>query len=580
MATEGRLHTEARPIDDLVDDVLSGAIRIPSFQRGLKWQRPDVIRLFDSIVRGYPVGNLLLWRRRAGAAAGMRIGALRIDAKETDAALFVVDGQQRLTSLANALSDEGHIDPRFALAYDVDRERFVPSQNKSVFEIPLPIIFDLTKLLRWFADNSILMSDPAYIDRANKVAKAIREFRVPVYVVEQSEEGVLRDIFDRMNNYGRKLTRAEVFSALHESGEGERSETTHDLTHIASEVHAETGYGVVDDSTVLLAFLGRRGANISRDIRREFDLAANSPGDRYTSEFPREDAGEARDATIRAMVLAVKFLQDEAGAPHFAFLPYRYLLVVLTRFFAHHPWPAVGTTRNLRRWFWRAAVLGPQVTKGNITYATRSLCDRIVPGEESRSVEGLLEMVAGPPASEVEVTDFRTNHAVTRIMVAALWDLRPMPLSGYEDVRGYSMDDLLEALGEQSTANEITPSIFTSSTFPVRLRSLAGNRVMVPDPAGTVESVRDSLWRVAVDRIGGESKWASSVLRSHAVTPDAAQALISGDEEGFVRMRQASLSAHLRTFLARQAEWSFEDTPSLDLLIVEDDPRDDNLEVN
>ncbi|KQR21002.1 hypothetical protein ASF76_11930 [Microbacterium sp. Leaf151] len=103
---------------------------------------------------------------------------------------------------------------------------------------------------------------------------------------------------------------------------------------------------------------------------------------------------------------------------------------------------------------------------------------------------------------------------------------------------------------------------------------------MVPDPAGTVESVRDSLWRVAVDRIGGESKWASSVLRSHAVTPDAAQALISGDEEGFVRMRQASLSAHLRTFLARQAEWSFEDTPSLDLLIVEDDPRDDNLEVN
>jgi Fe2+ or Zn2+ uptake regulation protein len=36
-------------------------------------------------------------------------------------------------------------------------------------------------------------------------------------VVEQQDEATVRDIFDRMNNSGKRLSRAEVFSALHPS---------------------------------------------------------------------------------------------------------------------------------------------------------------------------------------------------------------------------------------------------------------------------------------------------------------------------------------------------------------------------
>jgi len=55
---------------DLVAEALKGRIRIPEFQRPLRWQWEDVRRLFDSIVKGYPIGNLL-----AGAVAGHRIPA-------------------------------------------------------------------------------------------------------------------------------------------------------------------------------------------------------------------------------------------------------------------------------------------------------------------------------------------------------------------------------------------------------------------------------------------------------------------------------------------------------------------------
>ncbi|MEM1031214.1 MAG: DUF262 domain-containing protein [Myxococcota bacterium] len=93
-------------VSELVEAVMAGRMRIPTFQRGLRWQREDVRRLFDSIVRGYPIGSLLLWKRRAKADA-LRLGALKIDAQDLDEAYWVVDGQQRLTSLASALHDDG-----------------------------------------------------------------------------------------------------------------------------------------------------------------------------------------------------------------------------------------------------------------------------------------------------------------------------------------------------------------------------------------------------------------------------------------------------------------------------------------
>jgi uncharacterized protein with ParB-like and HNH nuclease domain len=64
---------------ELVEFALRGKIRIPSFQRSYRWERSDVTGLFDSILRGYPIGNLLVWQR-LGAATTVTIGHLTIEA--------------------------------------------------------------------------------------------------------------------------------------------------------------------------------------------------------------------------------------------------------------------------------------------------------------------------------------------------------------------------------------------------------------------------------------------------------------------------------------------------------------------
>jgi len=576
LAGNARLQTDARLIDDLVEQVTSGGIRIPSFQRGLKWQRSDVVRLFDSIARGYPIGNLLLWRRPAPRDNDVRIGALRMSANETDSALFVVDGQQRLTSLANALTDEGHADPRFALAYDVERERFVEVSGRSIFEIPLPDLFDISRLLNWFGSHPEVATSP-YIERANNIAKALKDFRVPVYIVEQPDEAVLRDIFDRMNTYGKKLTRAEVFSALNSDVvEGADSENgLRDLDVIAADVHSATGFGVLDESTILLAMLARRGPNISRDIRGEFQRTTD--GEVSVREFPSETATEARAELVKAMIRAVVFLQRDAQVPHFSFLPYRYLIVVLTRFFAHFPTPTPTAIRSLRRWFWRAAVLGPQVTKGNITSVTRTLCNRIDPSNEWNSIEGLLEVLGSDAAAPLQIGAFRTNQAATRILLSAMWDLGPCDIDLSEPgvARRYELDELIDELGEGSSALPVARTIIDSRDFSDKERSRPSNRLLILDrDAGPVDPPLESLTLLAQRALAGDSE-SATILESHGIEGDAAESLASGDPHAFLVQRDSVLQARLTAFVVRQMEWEFEDTPPLETLFF--DEEDDAL---
>src|SRR5438045_199380 len=113
-------------IEQLLTFVRTGQIRIPRFQRSLRWTGSDVERLFDSIYKGFPIGTLLFWRRPAEAGL-VELGPIHLDAPKLDEALWVVDGQQRITSLAASLLPvEGrHTDPRFELAFDLANERFV-----------------------------------------------------------------------------------------------------------------------------------------------------------------------------------------------------------------------------------------------------------------------------------------------------------------------------------------------------------------------------------------------------------------------------------------------------------------------
>jgi hypothetical protein len=52
------------------------------------------------------------------------------------------------------------------------------------------------------------------INSANQLAKALRDYRIPAYIVKTDDEKVLRIIFKRLNTGGKPLTYTEVFDSL------------------------------------------------------------------------------------------------------------------------------------------------------------------------------------------------------------------------------------------------------------------------------------------------------------------------------------------------------------------------------
>lgn len=55
MASLERPRVEYRTPEDLVREVGRGDVRIPHFQRSFRWEAADIVRLFDSILQGFPV---------------------------------------------------------------------------------------------------------------------------------------------------------------------------------------------------------------------------------------------------------------------------------------------------------------------------------------------------------------------------------------------------------------------------------------------------------------------------------------------------------------------------------------------
>ena len=90
-----RRRPEARGfrVEQLLHEAADGRLRIPNFQRPLRWRSRNVIDFFDSIRRGFPVGNLLLSRGEARAEI-VHYGPVEVNSQKQSAALWVVDGSK------------------------------------------------------------------------------------------------------------------------------------------------------------------------------------------------------------------------------------------------------------------------------------------------------------------------------------------------------------------------------------------------------------------------------------------------------------------------------------------------------
>lgn len=131
-------------IINLLNQIKEGEIVLPGIQRDFVWSKEKIVKLLDSIMRGYPIGIALLWETYNDIQYRLfdfdyRSGNLYTFHENTEhkRLKLVLDGQQRLQSLYIALY--GKLDGEY-LYFDVlsGRESDNLAEEKYIFDFATP----------------------------------------------------------------------------------------------------------------------------------------------------------------------------------------------------------------------------------------------------------------------------------------------------------------------------------------------------------------------------------------------------------------------------------------------------------
>lgn len=104
----------------------SGDIQLPDFQRGYKWEDERIRQLLITVLRGHPMGAVMLLKT-GNAQVRFKPRAIEgVDLQSgTGAKFLLLDGQQRLTSLTQAFSGDGTVSTKDSRGKLFDRRYLV-----------------------------------------------------------------------------------------------------------------------------------------------------------------------------------------------------------------------------------------------------------------------------------------------------------------------------------------------------------------------------------------------------------------------------------------------------------------------
>ena len=122
-------------VKNLVDDVRIGKIGLPDLQRPFVWKDNKVRDLFDSMLRGYPIGYVMLWESPSDyEEKKSSIGGNKKIYEEPKE--LVIDGQQRLTALVAAMYGVKVRDKCWEVMILTENEKLklVRERNRHIFE--------------------------------------------------------------------------------------------------------------------------------------------------------------------------------------------------------------------------------------------------------------------------------------------------------------------------------------------------------------------------------------------------------------------------------------------------------------
>lgn len=532
MDREQRSRTEVVPevvfLGKLIERIGDGKVRVPRFQRAFVWKQADLHALLDSILRGYPIGSILVWETEEDIESSGRIGPVQLSPSPAGLVGYLLDGQQRVSTLVGTLrlADDGeHVvdDIDWRVYCDLDTLEFQrePEGGAGPQHFPVRSLLNTAGFLEACRRIQEDVDDPArsqrWLDEADRLSNAFRDYQLPLIRIRDADLDSAVTVFARLNRTGRKMAADEMVSALsYQKGEFHLADK---LTEFKDELH-QRRFGNLDRVFLLRAVL----AALDLDIYAK-DWAANLVVQRDV----RESLPEAFESAANGIRCACGFLET-LGVTTDRLLPYGLQLVMLGEFFRRCPQPAKRVRGLLERWFWVTSFTG---WFGGVNSAQARLAlseiRRLAAGEK----DGFSVVDLNAPAQPFP-EHFDGRSARVRAFLLYLASLKPHSLrNGHLDP-----GDLLSALG--------TGAVGYVSSNP----QLAPH--LVRSPANRMFLDRGHVGQAITTLAELTDQELTALLPTHGFSLNAVDLIRNDDRRRLIEGRQCSLIEGEREFMKKR----------------------------
>ena len=336
-------------IGKLVEHIVAGKIRVPRFQRPFVWKQADLHQLLESVLRGFPIGSILVWDTEVSIKSTDRVGPVYIDPHPTGSVGYLLDGQQRVSTLVGTLrlTDEAQWlidDVDWRVYYDLDTREFLRDPSPEVHARHFPVrsllntagFFDACRRITSEVGDKEVAE--RWLNEADRLANAFRDYQLPLIRIREADLDSAVSVFARLNRTGRKMTADQMVSALtYQEGQFHLSEK---LGQFKEELYGK-GFGNLNRVFLLRSILAALGQDI---YAKDWVKLVVDP--QVRAKLP-----EAFDSATQGINGALCFLQN-LGVTSDRLLPYGLQLVLLGEFFRLCPQPDANVVGLLERWFW------------------------------------------------------------------------------------------------------------------------------------------------------------------------------------------------------------------------------------
>jgi len=400
-------------LKQLVRFIESKHIAVPEFQRGFVWKTGQVKKLFDSLIKQYPVGSFILWE------TNKQIDARTLDGEKLPQRKFLIlDGQQRMASIYYLSRQrkfvEPHVKDKFHETCD-NRERHVIDFEKFYIDRG-----NNGPVLEYVKESSCKLD-------FNKFSRLVRNsYRFPVITISLNDYRHAIEVFERINQAGTRISTESIFL----------SETWNRHSNIGKILRTwkrqKSGSLTSGIDTVIFIHVFAIVLQLEKRKHQTVEIGITALK-RIANEVHQHTSNKYSKIfkeVVSSVARSIQYLKQEYGVVSLSELPSQTMITVLSVFFYFHKMALTKKqAMELRKWFWRSSLSNRYIGSGYSQHIS----------DDSKKMHDLAVYNRGlhiPKAStkifaKVNGVDIRAGRSTYRnIIKQALWQQEPIFING------------------------------------------------------------------------------------------------------------------------------------------------------